>query len=133
MIDITGAWTLNSFIRYKGDVPEPAFGTPPSGQIQYTPDGRMSAFLMDPAWPATGNLQPTPATEFYAYAGRWHLNGDKVHHFLEFSSLPNQVGREYTRTVKVIDDNTIELMTEPDISSSGKVYVSRLIWSRHTS
>ena len=132
MIDILGAWTLDSCVLYKDDVPEPTFGTPPSGQIQYTGDGRMSAFLMDPAWPDTGNLPPNPSTELYAYAGRWHLDGDQVHHFLEFSSLPGQVGREYVRTLNVIDYDTIELTTKPETSKSGKVYITRLIWSRHT-
>ena len=55
MIDLVGAWSLYSSINYRDGVGTPSFGDPPSGQLQYSREGRMSGFLMNPCWPR----QPT--------------------------------------------------------------------------
>ena len=130
MTDLIGAWSLVSSINYKNDVGKPTFGTPPSGQIQYTRDGRMSAFLMDPDWVAEGDQKADSFTEFFSYAGRWKLEGDKVRHDIEFASVPTKVGTHFVRTLTVIDKNTIELKTAPETSKSGAVYITKLVWKR---
>lgn len=130
MTDLIGAWSLVSSINFKNDVGKPTFGEPPSGQIQYTRDGRMSAFLMDPAWVAEGDAKADSFTEFFAYAGRWELEGDQVRHDIEFSSVPTKVGTRFVRTLTVIDKKTIELKTAPETSKSGAVYVTKLVWKR---
>ena len=127
---ILGAWSLTSCLLYKNEDASPTFGDPPSGQIQYTADGRMSGFLMDPEWAARGAPEANSFTEFFAYAGTWKLEGDKVHHTVMFSSSPARVGSVFSRTVRWISDDTIELTTEPETSKSGKVYVTKLIWQR---
>lgn len=129
--DLIGAWSLQSSINYRDGVGTATFGEPPAGQIQYTADGRMGAFLMDPAWAAKGDVEASSFTEFFAYAGRWELIGDQVRHFIEFSSIPTKVGTDFVRTVNVIDADTIELTTAPETSKSGAVYVTKLIWRRH--
>ncbi len=132
MTDLLGAWSLVSSTQYRDDVPTATFGTPPSGQIQYTPDGRMSAFLMNPEWPGSGRDTSDGFNDFFSYAGRWTLEGDQIRHAIEFSSAPGRVGTEFVRTVTVLDDNTIELKTAPEKSKSGAVYITKLVWQRHS-
>jgi hypothetical protein len=133
MPNLIGAWSLMSCVNYRNDIGTPAFGEPPSGQIQYTNDGRMSAFLMDPAWAAKGDAAARGITDFFAYAGRWRLDGDRVTHHIELCSIPSRVGTRFVRTLKIVDEQRIELLTEPEISKSGAVYISRLLWERHSS
>lgn len=131
--DLIGAWALQSSINYRDGAPTPTFGEPPAGQIQYTADGRMGAFLMDPAWAERGAVEASSFTDFFSYGGRWELAGDQVRHFIEYASVPTKVGTDFVRTVKVIDADTIELTTAPETSKSGAVYVTELIWRRRSS
>jgi hypothetical protein len=133
MLDLLGAWTLQSSVNYRNNVGTPTFGDPPAGQIQYTTDGRMSAFLMDPAWATRGSTEADSFTDFFAYAGSWRLDGDRVSHAIEFASAPARVGTTFVRTLRVIDADHIELQTEPEVSKSGAVYVTRLVWRRFRS
>lgn len=128
--DLIGAWSLVSSINYRNDVGTPSFGEPPRGQIQYTADHCMSAFLMNPAWAAAGDPAAEGFDDFFAYAGSWRLTGDQVEHELDFCSSPTRIGSRFTRTVTVIDANTIELTTAPETSRSGAVYVTKLVWRR---
>ncbi len=130
--DLIGAWSLQTSINYRDGVGTATFGAPPGGQIQYTADGRMGAFLMDLAWAARGEIDASSFTDFFSYGGRWELSGDQVRHFIEFSSIPTKVGTDFVRTVNVIDDGTIELTTAPETSRSGAVYVTKLGWRRHS-
>ena len=130
MTELIGAWSLVSSTNYKNDIGKPTFGEPPSGQIQYTKDGRMSAFLMDPDWVERGDSRADSFTEFFAYAGRWVLDGDQVRHHIEFASVPGKVGTDFVRTLTILDNRRIELMTAPETSKSGAVYVTKLVWKR---
>lgn len=130
--DLIGAWSLQSSTNYRDGVGTPTFGDPPSGQIQYTADGRMGAFLMDPDWAAKGKVEASSFTDFFSYGGKWELSGDQVRHFIEFSSIPTKVETDFVRTVDVIDPDTIELTTAPETSKSGAVYVTKLVWRRHS-
>lgn len=132
MISLIGAWTLQSSVNYKNDEAKPTFGDPPAGQIQYTADGRMSAFLMDPDWAARGENDKiaNSFTEFFSYGGTWERDGDQVRHKILYSSVPTKVGTSFERTIEVIDNNTIRLVTAPETSKSGAVYVTRLTWKR---
>ncbi|MGQ5701822.1 lipocalin-like domain-containing protein [Sandaracinobacteroides sp. A072] len=128
--DLLGAWRLVSSINYRNEAGTPSFGTPPAGQIQYTDDGCMSAFLMDPEWVKRGQAEADSFTDFFAYAGHWSLEGDKVRHRIAFASVPGRVGTEFVRTVHVLGPDRIELVTEPETSKSGAVYITRLVWER---
>ncbi len=131
MIRLSGAWSLLSCINYKNGVGTPTFGDPPSGQIQYTDDGRMSAFLMDPAWAKNGDPAAVGLSDFFSYAGRWELEGDQLTHFIEFCSIPRKVGTSFVRTVEIVDANQIKLITKPEVSKSGAEYISELCWKRN--
>jgi hypothetical protein len=130
MTELPGTWTLLSCDSIRGDRTVATFGTPPSGQLQYTADGRMSAFLMDPAWAAAGDPAADSFTQFFAYAGRWHRDGDTVTHDILFASQPARVGTRFVRTIEPIDATTIALLTLPEVSRSGRRYVTRLVWRR---
>lgn len=132
MTDLLGAWTLVSSINYRDEVGKPTFGEPPNGQIQYTADGRMSAFLMDPDWAERGenNKVPDSFTEFFSYGGTWEREGNQVRHTILYASVPTRVGTQFERTIEVIDQNTIRLVTAPETSKSGTVYVTKLTLKR---
>ena len=131
MIDLIGSWNLISCINYRDDEGTPTFGNPPKGQLQYTADGHMSGFLMDPDWVAKGDVQANSFTEFFSYAGRWQIDGNTVRHDIELSSVPQKVGTYFIRTLHVINQNKIELVTAPETSKSGAVYITKLIWERN--
>lgn len=130
MTDLLGTWTLISCVSERGDSKVATFGTPPAGQLQYTQDGRMSAFLMDPAWAAAGDAMANSFSEFFSYAGEWRRDGDLVTHDILFASQPARVGTRFVRRIVPIDADTIELVTEPEVSKSGRSYVTKLVWKR---
>ncbi len=130
MTDLLGTWTLVSCISQRGDAQAHTFGTPPAGQLQYTADGRMSAFLMDPAWAATDDPTADSFTQFFSYAGIWRRTGDMVTHDILFASQPRRVGTSFIRRIVPVDADTIELITEPETSKSGQTYITRLMWKR---
>lgn len=130
MTNLLGAWSLVECVSYKDDVGTPAFGEPPSGQIQYTDDGRMSGFLMDRAWVERGSSEAKGFTDFFAYAGTWERDGDLVRHHVQFSSQPPRVGTTFERRIEVLDDDTIVLHTIPEVSKTGHTYVTKLTWHR---
>jgi len=130
MTDLIGSWALLSATNYRDEDATPVYGDPPSGQIQYSADGRMSAFLMDPAWAARGQPAADGFTEFFAYAGTWERVENRVRHHVLFSSHPQRIGEVFERIVEVIDADRIELVTIPEVSKSGKTYVTRLMWQQ---
>lgn len=132
MIDLLGTWALLSCVSQRGSEERRTFGDPPAGQLQYTADGRMSAFLMDPAWAKGSDPKADSFTEFFAYAGTWERDGDRVTHNILFASQPTRVGTRFVRLVEPVDADTIELVTEPEVSRSGQTYVTRLMWRRVT-
>ncbi|SEJ43185.1 Lipocalin-like domain-containing protein [Sphingomonas sp. OV641] len=130
MTELLGTWTLISCVSQRGDKERSTFGDPPAGQLQYTDDGRMSAFLMDPDWAAAGDPRADSFTQFFSYAGSWQREGDRVMHDILFASQPTRVGTRFVRLIVPVDDDTIELVTEPEVSKSGQTYVTRLRWKR---
>lgn len=130
MIDLIGTWSLESSISYRNGEGTPSFGDPPVGQIQYAADGKMSAFLMDPAWVEKGDPTAKGLSDFFSYAGRWTLTGNQVRHDIEICSIPMKVGTAFERTLTPKDENCMELSTAPETSKSGAVYITILRWRR---
>lgn len=128
---LIGAWSLISSIQSRNNVISSVFGDPPSGQIQYTADGRMSAFLMDPDWVRTGKNAVEEHDRFFAYAGRWEVNENKICHFIEFCTTPKKIGTTFVRYLKFLSENEIELTTERETTKSGSVYETKLVWRRY--
>jgi hypothetical protein len=130
VVDLLGTWLLVSCVNYRDEEGTPTFGTPPAGQLQYTADGRMSAFLMDPAWAERSDPAADSFTDFFGYGGLWQREGDRVAHDILFSSHPARVGTRFERIVRELGPDRIQLETIPEVSKSGKTYVSRLEWVR---
>ena len=125
-----GAWSLLSSVQSRNGISSKTFGDSPSGQIQYTNEGCMSAFLMDPCWGEVGVNASKQADLFFSYGGRWELKGDEIHHFVEFCSAPSKIGMTFVRSIRFINEDEIELSTAPETSLSGNVYETKLIWKR---
>lgn len=130
MVDMIGAWELISSINYKNGEGSPSFGDPPSGQLQYTADGRMGGFLQDPDWVQKGSPEAKGFSDFFAYGGTWKREGNEVTHQVLFASSPQRVGTEFTRFIEVIDDNNVRLVTAEETSKSGAKYITKLHWRR---
>ena len=65
---------------------------------------------------------------FLAYAGRYTLNGEKVTHQIEISSIQNYVGKDLVRRIKFQDDQII--LITPPTPVNGKIQTVELIWQR---
>jgi len=65
---------------------------------------------------------------FVAYAGRYTLNGDKVIHHVEISSIQNWVDTDLIRSIR-FEGERIVLLTPPT-SVDGKIQTFELIWQR---
>ena len=127
--DVLGSWSLLSCDELSGDTPRAMYGDAPRGQIQYTNDGRMSAFLMNPDWPTEGGEATRDFNRFLSYAGTWELTGGEVHHKVTFCSLPSMIGQTLVRSAEFVGDE-LHLQTQPRTSKSGKTYIQLLRWAR---
>ena len=132
---LVGTWKLlsASSATRTGEPCESPYGPSPGGFLTYTDDGRVTALISyDGRKPlsvgASSEEQAEAFKTFLAYAGRYSLNGDKVTHHIEVSSIQNYVGKELVRTVKFQGDR-ITLVTPPT-PVNGKVQIVELIWQR---
>jgi hypothetical protein len=135
---LVGSWRLVSWVEVETEsksVRAP-FGDNPSGMISYTPDGRMSLFIIDPKRkpPIGPKATDTEADELYrtmiAYSGAYSIEGNKVTHKIEYSWNQAWTGTNQQRFVDV-KDNQLTIKTPPIISPmSGKESVHTLVWER---
>jgi hypothetical protein len=65
---------------------------------------------------------------FVAYAGRYTLNGDKIIHHVEISSIQDWADTDLIRSIK-FEGERIVLVTPP-ARDGGKVQTFELIWQR---
>jgi hypothetical protein len=63
-----------------------------------------------------------------AYAGRYTFTGDKVIHHVEASWMPNRVGTDLVRSVKLQADRLI-LRTPPTLVAGAQT-TTELVWER---
>ena len=115
----------------------PAFGVKPTGFVTYTAEGRMMVIITaEGRKPLSVNDRiAAPATEraeafatMVAYAGRYSLTGDEVVHHVEASFMPNQVGTDLVRFVKLQGDRLV--LRTPPLMDGGQQRVTELIWKR---
>lgn len=136
---LTGTWKLvsASSTTTNGEKSEPPYGPNPSGFLTYTADGRVSALVSYAGRKPLSFGADTPALQaeqseafktFLAYGGRYTLNGDKVSHHIEISSIQNFVGKDLVRTVKFLGDQIV--LTTPPAPVNGKIQIIELIWQR---
>lgn len=136
---LVGMWKLvsASSTTSKGERSETPYGSNPAGFLSYTGDGRVTALIsyggrkplsVCGSTPATLEEQAEAFKTFFAYAGRYKLNGDKVTHHIEISSIQNYVDRDLVRTIKFQGDQII--LVTPPTSVNGQIQTVELIWQR---
>jgi hypothetical protein len=131
---LVGTWKLvsASSTTADGERSEP-YGHEPVGFLTYG-DGRVTALISygerKPLSVGGGTVeeQAEAFKTFLAYAGRYTLNGDKVIHHVEISSIQNYVDKDLIRSVKFQGDQIV-LMTPPT-RVNGKVQTIELTWQR---
>ena len=136
--DLVGTWKLVSYwsTRPNGERVQP-YGPHPIGFLTYTPQGRMSAILGDPARPrlSTEDRLATSVAEraeaflnFVAYAGTFRIEGDQVIHHVEICSLQNWVGGDQVRQLKLEGDRLT--LRPPPRTVAGERRTNELVWER---
>jgi|GraSoi2013_100cm_1033763.scaffolds.fasta_scaffold97139_1 hypothetical protein len=133
---LTGTWKLLSFTSTtdKGEV-KFMMGHNPIGFITYTPEGRMSVVITAEARKplSVNDRVSAPAEEraesfstVIAYAGRYTFTGDTITHHVEASWMPNQVGTDLVRSVKLQGDRLI--LRTPPMLVAGAQTTTELVW-----
>jgi len=135
---LVGTWKLVSATSATsaGERSETPFGSGPAGFLTYTSDGRVCAMISYGGRKAlSGGGLVAPLEEqaeafktFFAYAGRYTLNGDKVIHHVEISSVQNYVDKDLVRTVRFQEDRII--LVAPPTPVNGKIQTVELTWQR---
>ena len=132
---LVGTWKLVSASSRTsaGARSEAPYGASPVGFLTYTADGRVTAMISydgrKPLSVGAGTEEKAEAfNTFLAYAGCYTLQGDKVIHRVEISSIENYVGRDLVRTVKFEGDQIT--LTTPPTPMNGKLQTFELIWQR---
>jgi hypothetical protein len=139
---LIGAWKLVSYVEKPVDGSPNSYplGEQPMGIIMYTPDGFMSAQLMDPArvpfasgdwFNGTDQEYKQEASTYIAYTGPFNVDEEKqtLTHTMFTSLFPNWTGQTQPRVVS-IDGDFLHLSTASPITSKGKVVMSYLQWKR---
>lgn len=132
---LIGSWRLESFELEStdGSISHP-YGTDLTGYLFYNADGFMSSAFMSAGRSASGDGELSQAAaessydQFMAYTGPFEVQGDKITHFVEVSSLEAWIGTVQERWFK-IDGDRLELLTAP-LSVAGDAPVGRLAWTR---
>jgi hypothetical protein len=136
---ILGSWKLvsASSSTANGERNAAPFGPTPTGFLTYTQDGRMSAMISYGGRKrlSTSDSFSAPTEElveafrtFIAYAGRFTLDGNKIIHHVEISSIQDWVDTDLIRTIKFEGDRII--LATPPQPSGGNLQTFELIWQR---
>jgi hypothetical protein len=134
---LIGSWRLVSFELEgtDGSISHP-YGEELVGYLFYNEDGYMSSAFMSAD---RANAQGTDLSEagrsntydqFMAYCGGFTVEGDKIRHRVEVSSLAVWNGTIQERWFK-LDGDRLELLTAP-LSVGSAAPVGRLVWERST-
>lgn len=116
---LVGAWELVDFSVTFDDGREPVapFGDDAGGQLIYSASGRMSAVLCAGQRPALSvdaleRAAKAPLQEkgaafdsYLSYAGTYAVRDGSVVHTVELALVPNIVGREQVRQIRLEDDD----------------------------
>lgn len=137
--ELHGSWTLTRWdYTIDGEPRGFPMGEDAQGQIIYGPDGQMSAILMQRARPrsaaaqfhqATAEERELAALGYVSYGGAWDLADDVVTHHVAYALFPNWIDTALVREVSW-EDNDLVLTALPETTSSGKVVINRLFWTR---
>jgi hypothetical protein len=136
---LAGTWKLvsASSSTASGERNDAPFSPSPAGFLTYTQDGRVTAMISyggrKPLSSSDSRLAPREEEAeafrtFLANAGRYRLDGDKVIHHVEISSIQNWVETDLIRSIK-FEGERIVLLTPP-APDGGTIHTFELIWER---
>jgi hypothetical protein len=136
---LEGTWKLVSASSSTagGERNDAPFGSSPAGFLTYTQDGRVTAMISyggrkrlssSDSLSAPAEEQGEAFRTFIGYAGRYTLDGDRVIHHVEISSIQDWVNRDLIRSIK-FEGERIVLATPPSLDG-GKIQTFELIWQR---
>jgi hypothetical protein len=134
---LIGSWKLDAFELQTADgkTVHP-YGQDLTGYLFYNADGFMSAAFMTAARGRIrgADLEAAAKTstydQFMAYTGPFVIEGDRIRHFVEVSSLEIWTGTVQERWYK-IDGDRLELLTQP-LTVGSDAPVGKLVWTRVT-
>ena len=137
--DLIGAWRLVAWeIDFEGlDQPVHPFGEHPVGWLVYSADGVMSAQLMSPGRTGLDGRSIRKLTDqeridvlesFFAYAGRYRIEGDVIIHEVDVALNPDFIGQDQHRKA-VLEDGRLTL-TGSETDARGRQRNHCLIWQR---
>src|SRR6266478_6502307 len=135
--NLAGTWKLvsASASTASGERNDTPFGPSPAGFLTYTQEGRMTAMISYGGRKrlSSSDARSAPAEEqaeafrtYVAYAGRYTLNGDKVIHHVEISSIQNWVDTDLIRSIR-FEGERIVLLT-PATSVGRKIQAFNFSW-----
>ena len=131
--DLLGAWHLASWslVYADGRSSEFPLGEDACGILMYTPDGHVSATLMQKQRPAAAPVSDADKTDAYAqsfaYAGRYTVRDGTAFHSIEVATNPALIGITSTRYIELAGDRLI--LSGPDFSA-GSPRTQRIEWRR---
>jgi hypothetical protein len=131
--DLLGAWRLASWslVYADGRPAEYPMGEDALGIIMYTPDGHVSATLMQKARAPQAPSSPADAAvayaESFAYAGRYSVRDGTAYHSIEIATNPALIGITSTRHIDLAGDTLT--LSGPDFAA-GSPRTQRIVWQR---
>jgi hypothetical protein len=135
---ILGTWKLQSLVYEAlatGQRSSP-FGDHPDGYLSYSPDGRMYAIGSAEHRPNPRELIPTDAEKielqgsFFAYAGTYTADDEKVVHHVDISWNQSWTGTDLVRFYK-LDNDTLTITTAPvQTENDGEEGKFVLVWKK---
>ena len=138
---LIGSWKLVSYEARHDDGRHVIYplGKDAKGYILYTPDGYMSAQIMQPDRPPYQAPDPSGGTDtesaqaargYLAYSGPYHVEDDSVVvHESEVSLFPNWVHGTQSRKA-VLVDRRLELSTITPVLFGEEERTAVLVWER---
>lgn len=124
---VVGTWTLTRWGRLSADNMFVDYGPEVRGRLIYSGNGLMSAHLE-----RVSTKRPDQKL-ILGYSGRWHIDGQAVHHAVDFSNIPEFLGTTLTRTIILINDGHLHLETplmESRMESQNGMTRDLLEWER---
>lgn len=136
---LVGTWQITNYSVLFLDTNESVrtMGEHPTGYIQYSPGGHMVVFLAAENRKPPIGAAPTDAeaaqlyrTIFGAYAGTYHVEGNKVVHHIVTAWAPQRNGDDQVRYFEVAGKNlTIKTAPLKDVTT-GRPAVPTLVFER---
>ena len=138
--DLLGAWELETWrIVYSDGRPTSyPYGEDARGWLLYERSGRMSATIgraqrprmsQDNVRLATAEEKAAAFDSLFHYGGRWHVEGTRVIHAVDYALNPNFPGTEQVREVELRPPGGLVLSAE-STSLSGTTIRHELVWRR---